>query len=221
MNSSRSPWDDHGVAEAINDYWEKADSEREHRATVAKLIGKLGSTTVLDVGCGTGLLYPLLAEKGGYCGVDSSLEMLSIARKQHSQVQLVRGDAGCLPFRKKSFQLVTCVDMLQHIENVEAVLSELSEVSGEHVLVVTWVHDLPTQRKSVNLSSKEGKLTEEVVPAGRFLNIVYNLNELLVKISKVEGVCLYGLTTHVLGANSAAIQIDKFSVPGQASKHAS
>lgn len=219
---SGSPWDDHGVAEAINDYWEKSDFEHEHRAAVAKIIQRLGSATVLDVGCGTGLLYALLAEKGGYCGIDSSIEMLRIARKQQSHAQFVRGDARCLPFREKSFELVTCVDMLQHIDDVQPVLSALSEVSGEHVLVVTWAHDLPTQRKSVNLSSKEGKLTEEVATAGRFQNIVYNLNELLGKILKVDGISRHQLAIHDLGANSVAIQINQVSALRQrSSRHGS
>jgi SAM-dependent methyltransferase len=214
-SSSRSPWDAHGVAEAINDYWEKSDFEREHRAAVAKLIQKLGSTTVLDVGCGSGLLYPLLADKTRYCGIDSSMEMLRIARKRNSHAQFLRADARCLPFRKKSFELVTCVDMLQHVDNAEAVLSQLSEVAGQHVLVVTWAHDLPTQRQSVNLSSKQGKMTQEVIPAGPFQNIVYNLNELLGWISKVDGISRHQLVIYDLGANNLVIQIDKVSDRGQ------
>ncbi len=70
----------------------------------------------------------------------------------------------------------------------------------------------------MNLSSKEGKSAEEVAPTGRFRHIVYNLNEVLGKILKVDGVSRYGLTTHVLGANDVAIQIDKVSVPGKRQK---
>ena len=205
--SSGSPWDDHGLAKAINDYWRKSDFEQEHRAAVARIIQRLGSATVLDVGCGTGLLYAFIAEKNEYCGIDSSTEMLSIARKQHGHAQFVRGDARHLPFREKSFELITCVDMLQHIDNIQPVLSALSEISAEHVLVVTWTHGLPTQRRSVNLSSKEGKLTETIVSAGRFQYIVYNLNELLEIILKANGVSRHQLAIYDLGANSIAIQI--------------
>jgi len=107
--------------------------------------------------------------------------------------------------------------MLQHIDNIQPVLSALSDVSRKHVLVVTWVHDLPTQRKSVNLSLKEEKLAEQVTSTGRFQYIVYNLHELLEKILREEGVSQRQLAIHDLGANSVAIQINKANAPQEKS----
>jgi len=65
--------------------------------------------TVLDVGCGTGALCAVLAEKGlSVTGIDPAMKMLSIAKRhtEGGKINYVRGNAlEKLPFEDKSFDI--------------------------------------------------------------------------------------------------------------------
>ncbi|HEU5115425.1 MAG TPA: class I SAM-dependent methyltransferase [Isosphaeraceae bacterium] len=70
----------------------------------------------LDVGCGAGgTLRRLSARKeiSRVVGVDPSPAALRLARAQGKHV--LSGDATALPFRDGSFDLVTCLDVWQHL----------------------------------------------------------------------------------------------------------
>ena len=70
----------------------------------------------LDLGCGAGLTLARLAgraEIATVVGLDPSPHALAWAGKRG--VPLVRGGAAALPFAERSFDLVTCFDVFQHI----------------------------------------------------------------------------------------------------------
>lgn len=92
---------------------------------------------VLDAGCGNGFFLNTLA---AVCperfdrtvGLDFSEHAL-----QHVKVESVRGSITHLPFGDKSFDLVTCLEVLEHLPHgaFEAGLRELERVSGRYLLV--------------------------------------------------------------------------------------
>ncbi len=73
---------------------------------------------VLDVGCGTGLHLRLY--RGSGCrvhGADSSEAMLGVARRNLGEAaDLCLCDASALPFRDRSFDLITSMLMLHEID---------------------------------------------------------------------------------------------------------
>jgi len=86
---------------------------------------------ILDVGCGGGFLSNRLAqEKYAVTGIDLSEESLEVARKhdQTHQVQYINADAYKLPFKSASFDVVTAMDFLEHVELPEKVVEEISRV---------------------------------------------------------------------------------------------
>lgn len=78
----------------------------------------------LDVGCGAGIMLPLLADSGIVVGVDRSEQALLHARL-HGGRHLVQADAADLPFRSASIDIMICLDVLEHLDNDTAVLVEL------------------------------------------------------------------------------------------------
>ncbi|ABA59371.1 UbiE/COQ5 methyltransferase [Nitrosococcus oceani ATCC 19707] len=78
---------------------------------------------ILDVGCGTGVLTQLAAEKSGpsgkVVGVDPSLPMISLARKKaaraQSQAEFKLGVVERLPFGNETFDVVLSSLMLHHL----------------------------------------------------------------------------------------------------------
>ena len=98
--------------------------------------------TVLDLACGTGILFPKLVERfGKVVGLDYSLPMLEVAkRKGLPNTYLVRGDALKLPFGGETFDTVVVSLGLRHFPDIETSLREIHRVlksGGElHILEV-------------------------------------------------------------------------------------
>jgi SAM-dependent methyltransferase len=81
---------------------------------------------ILDVGCGTGAMLPLLAEYGETRGVDSEPAAVDYCRTQGERVELA--SAVELPFADESFELVTMLDIVEHVDDEAGALSEAARV---------------------------------------------------------------------------------------------
>jgi 2-polyprenyl-6-hydroxyphenyl methylase/3-demethylubiquinone-9 3-methyltransferase len=89
--------------------------------------------TVLDVGCGGGLLSEEFARLGCHVtGIDPSEPSLHTARVHAQQAGLniayQIGVGECLPFASASFDIVVCCDTLEHVDTVEQVIREIARV---------------------------------------------------------------------------------------------
>lgn len=86
---------------------------------------------VLDVGCGGGYLTNFLAKKGHLVsGVDLSEQSLIIAKKNDTttSVDYHRASAYELPFADATFDAVSAMDLLEHVEQPAQVVKEASRV---------------------------------------------------------------------------------------------
>ena len=92
---------------------------------------------VLDLGCGTGMLLSELARRSGFVvGIDSSPEMLELARKRRGSAALVLTDADHLPFVDRSFDAVVSVTLLQNMPNPAATVREVARVTKPRGIVI-------------------------------------------------------------------------------------
>jgi SAM-dependent methyltransferase len=91
---------------------------------------------ILDVGCGTGANLEMLSEFGESAGVDISAEALSFCRERGLK-NVKQGAAEALPFDDSSFDLVTGLDVVEHLDDDLAGLKEMRRVlrSNGHALV--------------------------------------------------------------------------------------
>lgn len=100
----------------------------------------------LDVACGTGVVTEVLAERNGntshIVGYDRNPEMLSIAQAKqlNGTKDWQLGDATCLPFQDKSFDLVTCQFGLMFFEERIRGLQKMYRVlaPGGTLLILVW-----------------------------------------------------------------------------------
>jgi SAM-dependent methyltransferase len=80
--------------------YDDLEDERVDLAAYLALVDELGARSVLDVGCGTGVLALLLADRGvEVAGVDPAAASLAVARAKPGaeRVRWIDGDAGALP----------------------------------------------------------------------------------------------------------------------------
>jgi len=87
---------------------------------------------VLDLGCGTGVLFPMLLEKVGTKGcvvaLDISGGMLKQARAKGYPVEYVQGDAQNLPIQDNTFDWVICNSVFPHFLDKLRALREIHRV---------------------------------------------------------------------------------------------
>lgn len=82
---------------------------------------------ILDVGCGTGANLLMLSEFGDAEGVDVSEDALAFCRERGlDQVKL--GAAEALPYDDGTFDLVTALDVVEHLDDDLAGLREMRRV---------------------------------------------------------------------------------------------
>jgi SAM-dependent methyltransferase len=94
---------------------------------------------VLDIGCGTGAVMNFLMQEGfeNSVGVDMSDEALFFCEKKGLSVQ--KAFANNLPFPTDYFDLIVALDVLEHIENDEEALKEISRVLKKDGLFISTV----------------------------------------------------------------------------------
>ena len=95
------------------------------------------SAAILDVGCGNGLFWRALFGGRPVIGVDFSLRMCVLARAKG--LLAYHADATALPFADGQFDLIYSAEMLQHIADLQTVVSELARVCrpGGRIVVST------------------------------------------------------------------------------------
>ncbi len=120
----QTPRTDFGPLAARYDELREANELWAESVDVLVREGDLRGRRVLDVGCGTGRLAAVLAERYGckVWGVDRSPEMLEVARgRVPAGVGLKVGEAEDLPFRDRWFERATMTLVFHHLDPDRAV----------------------------------------------------------------------------------------------------
>jgi len=112
---------------------------RGRRRVLSSVLDRLElppAAQILDAGCGSGRTLDELQRYGSVTGIDASRRALAAARARgHSRVFAARVER--LPFEDASFDLITCLDVIEHTPDDVASLRELRRVArpGARMLV--------------------------------------------------------------------------------------
>ncbi|MGB9724470.1 MAG: class I SAM-dependent methyltransferase [Chloroflexia bacterium] len=112
---------------------------RRFLARVQALVGPLQNRSVLDVGCAEGFVLRALQQKmphsGPLVGIDVDGAALRRGREWHPGISFCQGNALALPFPDHSFDLVLCLEVLEHLERPRQALREIARVARYQVLI--------------------------------------------------------------------------------------
>jgi SAM-dependent methyltransferase len=137
-------------------------------AAVCREMGKR-KPRILDVGCGTGANLQMLAQHGESEGVDISSEALEFCRAR-GLAKVKQGAAESLPYEDASFDLVTGLDVIEHLDDDVAGLKEVWRVLRPRGRALFFVpafmflwgvqDDISHHRRRYTLKEFEQKLRE-------------------------------------------------------------
>lgn len=106
------------------------------------LQGVLGEPTgtIVDIGIGEGFALERMFPAGtAAIGLEYRHDKAVVASEKLPAVQVVRGDAGVLPFPDRSADLVTSIEVLEHLPGYEQAVAEMARITrGRLVVSVPW-----------------------------------------------------------------------------------
>ncbi len=184
---------------------------------------------ILDVGCGTGANLQMLSQFGAAHGVDISSDALEFCRTR-GLANVKQGAAESLPHEDASFDLVTGLDVVEHLDDDVAGLREMRRVlrpGGRALLFVPafmflWgvQDDISHHRRRYTLRELNQRVEKAGLSVERatYANITFFwpilLGRLLMRLTRIRPAsennitigALNGLLGRVLGAESWWLQ---------------
>jgi 2-polyprenyl-3-methyl-5-hydroxy-6-metoxy-1,4-benzoquinol methylase len=108
--------------------------------TLDELMMRADPQSLLDVGCGEGVLvhrWALSLPGRRLVGIDLEEESIQAgwARRQAPNLEYRTMPAEDLPFAADEFDLATAIEVLEHVPDPERTLAEMARCAGRHLLV--------------------------------------------------------------------------------------
>jgi ubiquinone/menaquinone biosynthesis C-methylase UbiE len=108
-------------------------------ATLEALFGRASPASLLDVGCGEGVLTHKWAQRidGRVVGIDLDDPQLHAEWKgrQCPNLEYMVMKAENLPFGDGEFDVATAIEVLEHVPDPEHTVSEMARCASKHLLV--------------------------------------------------------------------------------------
>lgn len=142
MNKQKYRFHEHGVGYQKGEFLQ---SFRPQFPIIISLIEK--NSSVLDVGCGDGILGDrLIRDKNcQVTGLDLDEQGVTEAKRHKIDAKVWDADGG-LPYPDKSFDVIVCNEVLQYLDNPNFVVSEILRVGKTAIISFPnfgfWVYRL-------------------------------------------------------------------------------
>ncbi len=170
-------------------HWWFVGRRRIVRSVLASLFGERRDLRILDIGCGTGGMIPILARHGRVTGVDGAEAAIRYSRERHGGLAELRP----IDFPRETppggeYDLVTLFDVLEHLDDDDAALRQAAALARAGGLLIVTVpayrflwspHDEINQHRR-RYSSRE--LRDRILSAGLTVRRLSHFNTLLFPI---------------------------------------
>ncbi|HUU29303.1 MAG TPA: methyltransferase domain-containing protein [archaeon] len=150
--------------------WDKDnDDQTEHIRALVKEMGLRPGDTVIEPGCGTGIVSSMLledlGERGCLLGVDISRQMLEEAKAKSfgTRASFQHADAAHLPFAHGFADAVVCFRVFPHLDDIPGSLAEFNRVLKKDGFLVI-AH--PAGREKLNQFHTQagGEVAKDMIP---------------------------------------------------------
>jgi len=158
------------------------EQETKIKAALAEL-NLAKENFVLDAGCGTGLLFPHVAERVKLVvGVDISVRILKEAKKrvkEYSNTAVIIADTDYTPFPNDIFDAVFAITLLQNMPKPYQTLNEMKRMTKQNATIVVTGLKKAFSRKEFTRLLREAGLKIKV------LRLDENLKEYVAICTKI------------------------------------
>jgi len=136
------------------------EQEAKIKAALAELNLKK-ENLILDAGCGTGLLFPHVAERVKLVvGVDISVRILKEAKKrvkEYSNTAVIIADIDYTPFPNGTFDATFAITLLQNTPKPPQTLNEMKRVTKQNTtIVITGLKKAFSRKEFIRLLRETG-----------------------------------------------------------------
>ena len=135
---------------ALRHWWWRARNDAVRRE-IDRLLGGRRDASILDVGCGDGVLFDFLARFGSVEGVEPDPAVVSPDSRWRGRIQLRPFDTSFAPGRR--YDLILMLDVLEHFEDPVTALRHaagLLEERGTMLVTVPAFRTLWTHHDDLN-----------------------------------------------------------------------
>lgn len=133
---------------------------------LSSLFPNLENKKILDLGCGKGMVGYLIKIQRNLTGseligMDISEELLGFSKKHNIYDKLIKGDiTKKLPFKDKSFDLIICSEVIEHMEKRigELLLREMHRIINKDGRIIITTPNVWLEMPSTNYHDQHHSL---------------------------------------------------------------
>lgn len=105
-------------------------------SAVEYFIQLVQANTILDAGCGEAVILELASLHGfkSVAGMDFDISRL-VEAHERLKTNYIQADIHTIPLSESSFELVICLEVLEHVGSPQQALRELKRVTTKYVLI--------------------------------------------------------------------------------------
>jgi len=142
----KTSWSKEGKVDYLDRIWQQPEEIPEYREMmieeITKILNNHREYTLLDAGCGTGLLYHYLPEmfKANYVGIDFTPEMVEYCREKYPYGKFENvdiKDSKLVPYA----DIIVTQNVIQHNDFWQIVLANLIDKARNVVIFCERTHD--------------------------------------------------------------------------------
>jgi len=126
------------LSDIEDDYWWNEGRRKILCDLIHEQINNTKNLEILDVGCGPGGTSTAFLQFGNVIGTDVYFPGLKLA-KNKGLMNVVASTSTLIPFRTEKFDVVTVLDVVEHVQEDKAVLKEIWRVLKPNGMIVVTV----------------------------------------------------------------------------------
>ena len=163
----------------VKDFLRVGYEGREHPSRLRTIELLQGMTSVLDVGCGTGVMFELLRERRpdiDYLGIDVTAQFVAAARERFpaDAAQFQEGSLYELAKLPGVYDAVLCRHILEHLPDWEPAVQRMYERARRKLLVVFYLPPRPLRLRRKRDERFERGFYTHTYDLGRFVDHLLN-----------------------------------------------